>query len=66
MAILIFLFLRKFLIVAPNNAQQEMQGKLTADESNTRNKIEISRLSSLGKNKETAVIQIIHALGFTN
>ena len=50
----------------PNMAQQEMHGKLTIEESNTRNKIEIGKLSSLGKNKETAVMQITHALGLTN
>ena len=50
----------------PNNAQQEMQGRLTKYDIKTRNNMEINKLSSLGKNKDTAVPQITQAFGLTN
>ena len=50
----------------PNKAQQEIQGRLTRAENIARKIIEINKFSSLGKNKETAVMQITQALGLTN
>ena len=64
--ILIFVFFKNFLIPVPNIAQQEIHGKLITEDKITRNNKPIIRFSSLGKNKETAVMQITQALGFTN
>ena len=50
----------------PNIAQHEIHGKFVDDEISTRKRIEIIKFSSEGKNKESAVMQITHAFGFTN
>ena len=61
----ILLFFIKFLIADPNPAQGEIDnGQITKATRAIKN-IEIIKLPSLGKNPEAAMLDIVHALGFT-
>ena len=61
----ILLLFTKFLILDPNAAQGEIEiGQIIRATEAIKN-IEINKLPSLDKNPEAAMLEIVHALGFT-
>ena len=59
------LFLTKFLIAEPKAAQGEIDNGQINKATNAIKNIEKIKLPSLGKNPEAAMLEIVHALGFT-
>ena len=61
----ILLFFTKFLIPDPNAAQGEIEIGQIISATEAIYNIEINKLPSLDKNPEAAMLEIVHALGFT-
>ena len=61
----IFLFFTKFLIADPNAAQGDIDIGHIINATIAMKKIETIRFPSLGKKLDAAIVDIVHALGFT-
>ena len=61
----ILLFFTKFLIPDPNAAQGEIEIGQIISATEAINNIEINKLSSFDKKPEAAILEIVHAFGFT-
>ena len=61
----ILLLFTKFLILDPNAAHGEIEIGQIIRATEAINNIEINKLPSLDKNPEAAMLEIVHALGFT-
>ena len=61
----ILLLFTKFLILDPNAAQGEIEIGQIIRATEAINNIEINKLPSLDKNPEAAILEIVHAFGFT-
>ena len=59
------LFLTKFLIAEPNPAQGDIDNGQMIKAIDAIYKIEKIKFSSFGKKLEAAMLEIVHALGFT-
>ena len=61
----ILLFFTKFLIPAPNIAQGDIDKGQIINAILAIKKIDSTRFPSFGKKPEAAIVEIVHALGFT-
>ena len=61
----ILLFFTKFLIAEPNAAQGDIDIGHIINATIAIKNIEIIKFTSLGKNPEAAILEIVQALGFT-
>ena len=61
----ILLFFTKFLIPDPNAAQGEIEIGQIISATEAIYNIEINKLPSLDKKPEAAILEIVHAFGFT-
>ena len=61
----ILLFFTKFLIAEPKPAQGDIDKGQIIKATRAINDIEIIKLPSAGKNPEAAMLEIVHAFGFT-
>ena len=61
----ILLFFTKFLIAEPNAAQGDIDIGHIINATIAIKNIEIIKFPSLGKNPEAAILEIVHAFGFT-
>ena len=61
----ILLFLTRFLIAEPKATHGEIDSGQIISTTKAIKNIEKTKLPSFGKNPEAAILEIVHALGFT-